>query len=331
MMALPEFEGALPEYVSYPHLIAAIIKRFARLAGVPAALTAAQRVPRLTLDGDGNVLDYDTQDPLGTITALIVQYEATYGATAQMLAKQATRPLFAASDTGLLPDIVLTGSATTPLRILLVDDHVLFRDGLVSLLGAQSDMEIVGEADSISEAIALIETAMPHLVLMSMNLPDGGGVEAIRVVLAQAPETKIVALTVEESEELLFDAIRAGAIGYLAKKARAIDLLASLRGIARGEAGISRTTARRLVDEFAKLSAIRPNEGITLTLREIEVLRELAGGASNQDIAARLVISENTVKNHVRNLLVKLHLHSRHEAAQYARRRGLIPPQMRSA
>jgi two-component system, NarL family, nitrate/nitrite response regulator NarL len=331
MLNLPEFESASPERISYQDILTAIVKRFARLAGVPAALDAAQKVPGLTLDADANVLGYDTQDPLGTITRLILQYETIYGTTAQTLAKQATRPIFAVSETGMLSELNLPLSAVTPLRILLVDDHVLFREGLVSLLSVQSDMEVVGEADSVQEAIAIIQAATPDLVLMSMNLPDGSVVETIRAILSQAPQTKIVVLTVQESEGLLFDAIRAGAIGYLAKKAHAIELLASLRGIARGEAGISRATARRLVDEFARLSAGGPSESVTLTLREIEVLRELAKGASNQEIAARLVISENTVKNHVRNLLVKLHLHNRHEAAEYARRRGLVPPRAPSA
>jgi DNA-binding NarL/FixJ family response regulator len=214
------------------------------------------------------------------------------------------------------------------LRLLLVDEHILFREGLVSLLEAQPDLKVVGQAGSIREAIALNAKIMPDLVLMNITLPDGTGAEAIRALLAERPPTKIVVLTLQEEDDELFEAIRAGAVGYLSKQVCAAELFKTLQGVMRGEAGISGTTARRILDEFARLSPARSDQTAILTSREMEVLRELVNGASNQAIAKRLVISENTVKNHVRNILVKLHFHSRREAADYARRRGITstPP-----
>jgi DNA-binding NarL/FixJ family response regulator len=299
------------------------VKRFARLAGLPAALNVARKVPRLTVDEDGNVLDYNARDPLGTITFLIDQYEVLYGEIARTLVRQAAQPLAAVTDNKLLREAGLSDNPTIPIRVLLVDDHVLFREALVSLLEAQPDLKVVGQADSMRDAVALTENVLPDLVLMNITLPDGTGAEAIRAVLAERPETKIVVLTLSEEDDQLFEAIRAGAIGYLSKHAHLAMLFKTLQGVVRGEAGISGLTARRILEEFARLSPTHSDEGATLTSREVEVLRELANGASNQMIAKRLVISENTVKNHVRNILVKLHFHSRREAANYARRHGI--------
>ena len=309
--------------VSYREILTSILKRFGRLAGVPAALHVARKVPQLSVDDDGNVLDYNANDPLGTITLLIDQYEVLYGEIARTVARQAAEPLVAATDNKLLQDVGLSEATSVPIRIVLVDDHVLFREGLVSLLDAQPDVQVVGQAGSVLDAIELTRTVLPNLVLMDLTLPDGTGVEATRAIRAEAPGTKIVVLTVHEDEEPLFEAIRAGAIGYLFKNVRAVELIETLRGVMRGEAGILGSTARRILDEFARLSPSHPDEAATLTAREVEVLHELANGASNQEIAKRLVISENTVKNHVRNVLAKLHFHSRREAADYARRRGL--------
>jgi two-component system nitrate/nitrite response regulator NarL len=328
MQSLNRPQDLYAEGASFREIITAIVKRFARLAGMPMALRVARKVPRLTLDDDGNVLDYDTQDPLGTITLLIDQYEVLYGEIARTLIRQAAQPLAAVTDNKLLREVGLSDDATIPMRVLLVDDHVLFREALVSLLEAQPDLKVVGQADSMRDAIALTRNVLPDLVLMNITLPDGTGAEAIRAILAERPETKIVVLTLSEEDDQLFEAIRAGAIGYLSKHVGVAVLFKTLQGVMRGEAGISGTTARRILDEFARLSPTRSDEGATLTSREVEVLRELANGASNHVIAERLVISENTVKNHVRNILVKLHFHSRREAANYARRHGLssIPP-----
>lgn len=316
------------EGASFREIITAIVKRFARLAGPSTALRIARKVPRLTLDDNGNVLDYDTQDPLGTITLLIDQYEVLYGEVARTLVRQAAQPLSTVTDTKLLREVGLIDEPSVPMRLLLVDEHILFREGLASLLEAQPDLKVVGQAGSMHEAIALTAKIVPDLVLMNITLPDGTGAEAIRALLAERPQTKIVVLTLQEEDDELFEAIRAGAVGYLSKQVCAAELFKTLQGVMRGEAGISGTTARRILDEFARLSPHRSDQTAILTSREIEVLRELVNGASNQAIAKRLVISENTVKNHVRNILVKLHFRSRREAAEYARRRGITstPP-----
>ena len=316
-------EDLSTEGVSYREILSSILKRFGRLAGVPAALHVARKVPQLSVDDDGNILAYNTNDPLGTITLLIDQYEVLYGEIARTLVRQAAETLTAVADNQLLKAMGLSEDRSIPMRILVVDDHTLFREGLVSLLDAQADVTVVGQAGSMRDAIELTRTLLPHLVLMDLTLPDGTGVEATRAIRAEAPATKIVVLTVHEDEERLFEAIRAGAIGYLFKNVRAVELIETLRGVMQGEAGILGSTARHILDEFARLSPPHPDEAVTLTAREIEVLRELANGASNQEIAEQLVISENTVKNHVRNVLVKLHFHSRREAGDYARRHGL--------
>jgi DNA-binding NarL/FixJ family response regulator len=321
-------EGSSAKSDSYREIIASIVKRFARLAGFPAALNVARKVPHLTVDDEGNVLGYNTSDPLGTITLLIDQYETLYGEIARTLARQATQTLSDDPDHSLLQEIGLSKDAPAPIQILVVDDHVLFREGLASLLGAQPNMVIAGQAGSMQDAIVLTRKVSPHLIIINMILPDGTAVEATRALLAESPNLKIVVLTMSDDEKQLFEAVRAGAIGYLSKRTSAVELLETLRGVMRGEAGVSRITARRILEEFVRLSPPHPDEMVTLTSREVEVLRELANGASNQEIARRLVISENTVKNHVHNVLVKLHFHSRHEAADYARRHGLTthPP-----
>lgn len=323
MTRLTDSDDAFAQDASYREIITSIVKRFARLAGMPAALNVARKIPQLAIDDDGNVLDYDTRDPLGAITLLIDQHEVLYGEIARTLAQQAAGSIAVVTDTKLLQEIGLSSDISILIRVLLVEDHVLFREGLASLLEAQPDMKVVGQAGSMHAAIALNRTVQPHLILMNMALPDGTAAEAIRAILAETPGTKIVVLTLNEAEDQLFAVLRAGAIGYLSKNMCATDLFKTLQGVMRGEAGISRITARHILDEFIRLSPSHPDEIATLTSREVEVLRELANGASNQEIAKRLVISENTVKNHVRNVLVKLHFHSRHEAADYARRHGL--------
>lgn len=311
------------EGTSFQGIINAIVRRFARLAGMPTALRMARKVPLLILDDEGNVLDYDIQDPLGTITLLIDQYEGLYGEIARTLVRQATLPLAATSDNKLLREAGLSDDTSILIRVLLVDDHVLFREALASLLETQPNFKVVGQANSIKDAITIAGKVVPDLVLMNIILPDGTGAEATQAILAERPDIKIVVLTLSEEDDHLFEAIRAGAIGYLSKQVRASVFFKTLQGVMRGEAGISGATALRILDEFARLSPTRSEKGAPLTLREVEVLRELANGTSNQGIAERLVISENTVKNHVRNILLKLHFHSRREAADYARRHGI--------
>jgi DNA-binding NarL/FixJ family response regulator len=203
---------------------------------------------------------------------------------------------------------------------------VLFREGLVSLLDSQDDFEVVGEAGCVQEAIELARKVDPELILMDFSLPDGTGLDATVSILAEKPEIKIVFLTVHENDERLFAAIRTGAKGYLLKNQSVKNLLASLRALNKGEAAISRTMMTRIMEEFQRGEHPQddPPPGLSeLTTREVEILRELATNASNREISARLFISENTVKNHVHNILEKLKLSNRREAVEYARHVGL--------
>jgi DNA-binding NarL/FixJ family response regulator len=207
---------------------------------------------------------------------------------------------------------------------------VLFREGLMSLLAPQPDLRVIGQAGTLQEAIDAARKLRPEIILMDFTLPDGTGLDATLAILADLPETKIVFLTVHEDDETLFATIRAGAVGYLFKNTRSAELLKRLRAVTRGEAGISPAIALRILDEFSKTTVPAAGgdapSGTELTPREIEIIRELAKGASNRDIARHLVISENTVKNHVRNVLAKLHLRNRREVAEYAQRHRLVPP-----
>ena len=323
--ATPDIPSAAP--VPYREIITSIVKRFVRLMGATAALNLARRIPQLSVDAEGNVLSFDEADPLGTINQLIDQYGSVFGDAAITLSQQAVKPLARSLDSAVLRTTGL-GPLAQPIRLLLVDDHVLFRDGLIGLLNAQADMTVVGGASTIREGIALARDLKPEVVLMDMSLPDGSGVEATQAILAEHPEAKVIFLTVHEEDEALFAAIRAGALGYLFKNVRTAELLKSLRGVVRGEAGISRAIARRILAEFSRTPPppAETAEAAELTARELEIIRELAQGATNHDIAAKLVISENTVKNHVHNVLAKLHLRSRREIASYARDHKLIPP-----
>jgi DNA-binding NarL/FixJ family response regulator len=213
------------------------------------------------------------------------------------------------------------------MRVLLVDDHLLFRQGLVSLLKAQPDFDIVGEAGSVREAIQLAHDLRPDLVLMDFSLPDGTGLEATQNILTLLPKTKIVFLTVHEEDDSLFAAIRSGASGFLLKNTPIVQLVAYIRGVVAGEAAISPMMTGRILAEFSRLApGSSPEQQIDsgLTERELEVLAELVAGATNQEIAQRLTISVNTVKNHVSNILSKLQLKNRRELVYYARRQGLV-------
>ncbi|MCZ7574261.1 MAG: response regulator transcription factor [Ardenticatenaceae bacterium] len=213
------------------------------------------------------------------------------------------------------------------LRIVLADDHALFRDGIASLLTAWG-MEVVGQAGNGAEAVRKVGELRPDLVLMDIHMPELNGLEATRQIKAQWPEVQIVILTVSEEDEHLFEAIKSGAQGYLLKNLHAQEFAELLTGLARGEAPLPRTLAAKMLAEFArqgqKPAPAQPADPAEqLTPREKEVLERLAEGASNKEIAAALSVSENTVKYHVRNILSKLHLSSRTQAAAYAIREGL--------
>ena len=214
------------------------------------------------------------------------------------------------------------------IRTLLADDHPLFRQGLANILQAQPDFEVVGEARDGLEAIVKARELDPDLIIMDVNMPGADGVEATRRIRKHLPSATIVMLTVLDEAEKLFEAIKSGAQGYLLKTIRSRDLLNMLRGAVQGEAAISPALGGRMLEEFRRMAAgtrEQPDrEATTLTPRERQVLGLVAEGATDQQIAQKLTVSVYTVKSHMRNILGKLHLSQRHEAADYAVSEGLI-------
>jgi DNA-binding NarL/FixJ family response regulator len=212
--------------------------------------------------------------------------------------------------------------------VLLADDHILFREGLVGIIAAQPDFEVVGEAGDGLEARVKARELVPDLILMDIGMPGCDGLEATRQIKRELPAVAIVMLTVRDEEEKLFQAIKNGAHGYLLKNVQARDMLELLRGAVQGEAAIAPALAGRMLEEFRRLSretawALEEEIG-SLTPREQEVLSLVAEGATDKDIAEALCVSLHTVTSHMRNILAKLHVGSRHEAASYARHKGLV-------
>jgi len=214
-----------------------------------------------------------------------------------------------------------------PIRLMLVDDHALFRRGLASLLDHLEDVNVVGEASDGREAVERARELAPDLILMDVQMPGTGGLEATRMIHDEMPHVGIVMLSISDDDGDLFEAIKSGARGYLLKNMSPEDLFEMLRGVSRGEAPMSGQTAARILDEFARLASKESQastSGSPLTSREKEVLQLVAQGKTNREIGARLFITEYTVKNHLRSILSKLHVHSRVQAATYALREGLI-------
>ncbi len=211
-----------------------------------------------------------------------------------------------------------------PLRLLLVDDHALFREGLIALLSYQDDFTVVGEAEDAESALAQARALEPDIVLMDIELPGEDGVRATQRLKLELPAVTVVMLTVRDDSQTLFEAIKAGAQGYLVKNVRSTELLEQLQGLARGEAAISRRLAARILDEVRGQTEPFGFEE-ALTARELDVLELVAARLSNAEIAARLVVSEHTVKNHMKSILSKLHLRNRHQAAAYGVARGWLP------
>jgi len=213
------------------------------------------------------------------------------------------------------------------IRVLLADDHSLFREGLAGIISSQPDMEVVGEAADGLEAIVKAGELKPDLILMDIQMPGCDGLEATQKIKKELPETVIVMLTVRDEDEQLFEAIKSGAQGYLLKSIRSRVLLEMLRGAMRGEAAISTALAGRMLEEFRRLSQPAPHAAVraelaALTFREQEVLGLVAQGQTDKEIAAQLSISLHTVKSHLRNILAKLQVNSRREAAWLAKSRG---------
>jgi DNA-binding NarL/FixJ family response regulator len=217
------------------------------------------------------------------------------------------------------------------MRILIVDDHVLFREGLTSLFKRQPDFQVVGEAGSVQEAIKSTRRKRPELILMDFSLPDGTGLDATQVILAELPETQIVFLTMHEEDDRLFTAIRMGAKGYLLKNLAVSKLLAALRRLMVDQTPISGDMTSRILQEFARSDPTYEAEARPLleilTPREVDVFYELITGETNQEIAEILCISEYTVKNHVHSILEKMKLDNRREVINFAIRNHLKRPQ----
>jgi two-component system response regulator NreC len=212
------------------------------------------------------------------------------------------------------------------IRLLLVDDHAVIRSGLRMLLETEKDVEIIGEAGTAREALEAVRTLKPSVVLMDIGLPDMSGIDATRAIRRDSPQTAVVALTIHEDEEYFFKMLDAGALGYVPKRAAPEELLTAIRAAAKGEVYLFPSLAKLLVKDY--LAQARGADGEPsldgLTDREGEVLRFLAEGKSNDEIAEALVISPKTVSRHRENLMRKLNLHSRADLVRYAIRKGII-------
>jgi DNA-binding NarL/FixJ family response regulator len=214
------------------------------------------------------------------------------------------------------------------LKVMIVDDHALFRRGLEMVLEQEPDIDVIGEAADGAEAIQKAQELMPDVVLMDVRMPKRSGIEATQEIRDLLPHAKILMLTISDEEADLYDAIKAGASGYLLKEISIEEVADAIRSVWAGQSRISPSMASKLLNEFAAMSK-RTDErkevpAPRLTDREMEVLRLVAEGLNNREIGERLFISENTVKNHIRNILEKLHLHSRMEAVVYAVREKMI-------
>jgi DNA-binding NarL/FixJ family response regulator len=225
------------------------------------------------------------------------------------------------------PVIQDRGQATDALRVLIVDDHDLFRSGLRNLLEVEDGIEIIGEAAGGQEAVKIVRELAPDVVVMDLNMPGMGGVEATRHITTLAPLTRVVMLTISDQDNDVIDAILAGACGYLLKDSSIQDLMAGIRAAALGESLISPTIAAKVLQRL-RASSTRPEIETTirteLSDREIEVLKLIANGKDNAMIAAELHISPKTVKNHISNILMKLQIDNRIQAAVYAVRSGIV-------
>ena len=217
-------------------------------------------------------------------------------------------------------------------RVLVADDHVLYRRGLITELDDADHLEVVAEAGSGEEAVESASALTPDVILMDVRMPGIGGIEATRRLVELIPSTRVLMLSVSDDDEDLFEAVKAGAVGYLLKETSIVDVAEAVRRVAAGHSFVSPQLAGKLLVAFADISRwLEPCERqdrnpAPLTSREVEVLQSMAEGADNCSIGAAVGLSEHSVRNHVRNILEKLHLHSRTEAVLYAARTAIIDP-----
>jgi DNA-binding NarL/FixJ family response regulator len=212
------------------------------------------------------------------------------------------------------------------IKLVIVDDHALFREGLASIIRLDPGIEVSGLAGTVQEAVEVVRTLKPDIVLMDFSLPDGTGADATRMVLAEHPDCKIIFLSMSESDENLFAAVRSGAKGYLLKNMSPSKLVTTIRSVHEGESALSRSMTLRLMEELSRTKEperLGDASLAKLTRREMDVLRELATGMTNQEIANRLYLSQNTVKYHVHSILDKLNLPDRRAAAKFAKEHGV--------
>lgn len=207
------------------------------------------------------------------------------------------------------------------IRVLIADDHAIVRSGIRALLETVDSIEVVGEAADGQQAVAAVARRQPDVVLMDLEMPVMDGIETIRQVMAQWPETRILVLTSFATDDRVLPAVKAGALGYLLKDSEPDALIQAIRQVHRGESSLHPKIARKLMLELSRPPA-QPTTADPLTTREVEVLQVVAQGLSNQEIADKLVISEATVRSHISNILSKLHLVSRTQVALYALREG---------
>jgi two-component system response regulator NreC len=216
--------------------------------------------------------------------------------------------------------------ATEKIRVLIADDHTIVRAGVRLLLEAEPDMEVVGEALTGEEAIRLVENLRPTVVLMDIAMPGLDGLEATRRIKATTPDTRILVLTMHRSDEYFFEMLKAGASGYVLKAAETDELVTAIRVVARGETFLFPTMAKKLVQDYVRRFGENVTSGLpSLTAREREILRLVAKGYSNKEIAQHLVLSPSTVHSHRTNLMKKLNLNGQRELVQYVREQGLLP------
>jgi DNA-binding NarL/FixJ family response regulator len=210
------------------------------------------------------------------------------------------------------------------ISILIADDHTLFRRGICKLLEDEEDLVVVAEAANGREALHLVRQHVPDVVLMDIQMPEMDGIEVTRILHREMPHLGIVFVTMHEDEEYIYRCLQAGGRGYILKEAHPDSMLRAIRAVAQGESLLGPSVATKVLQQFASMERGERQVVGDLTPREVEVLRQIAGGLSNKEIAARLSISEKTVKNHINNILSKLHLYDRTQATLYAIRTGLV-------